>query len=166
MKYRGSIVFLGGAAAALCAGWVAFPRVLYKSEAQPIQFSHRVHTGDKVMSKCEDCHSLEASGRFTGIPKLEKCSACHQAPLTDKADEKALIERFVERPRDVGKIHPTRTVCQYAILNVSGTSVLQLDTRGSDDREMPEKVSQTLQLDEQGAATLLKIIRAAFPRLK
>src|SRR5690349_16034989 len=78
----------------------------------------------------------------------------------------ALIERFVERPRVVGKIHPTRTVCQYSILNVSGTSVLQLDTRGSDDREMPEKVSQTLQLDEQGAATLLKIIRATFPNLK
>jgi hypothetical protein len=78
----------------------------------------------------------------------------------------ALIERFVERPRDVGKIHPTRTVCLYSVLNVNGTPVLQLDTHGSDDREMPEKVSQTLQLDEHGAATLLEIICAAFPHLK
>jgi hypothetical protein len=78
----------------------------------------------------------------------------------------ALIQRFVERPRDVGRIHPTRTVCRYSILTVNGTPVLQLDTHGSTDREMPEKVSQTLQLDEQGALTLLKIIRAAFPQLK
>lgn len=101
MKYRGSIAFLGGIAAALCAGWIAFPRVLYKTESQPIQFSHRVHTGDKVMAKCEDCHTIAADGHFSGIPRLEKCSACHQAPLTDKADEKALIDKYVTPNREI-----------------------------------------------------------------
>ena len=42
---------------------------------------------------------------------------------------------------------------------------LQLDTYGSDDREFPEKVSQAIQFDEDGARELLSLIKATFPSL-
>jgi hypothetical protein len=43
---------------------------------------------------------------------------------------------------------------------------LQLDTLGSRDREIPGKVSQSIQLDEEGARQLLEFIVRAFPTLE
>ena len=41
--------------------------------------------------------------------------------------------------------------------------MLQLETYGSDDRAIPGKVSQVIQLDEAGARELKRIIERAFP---
>ena len=101
MKLRGTAIFLLGFAATLWAGWVAFPRALYTSAAQPINFSHKVHAGEKVGMACDDCHGIGEDGRFAGIPKLEKCSGCHAEPVTTNADEKILVERYVKPELEV-----------------------------------------------------------------
>lgn len=76
----------------------------------------------------------------------------------------ALIARFEQRP-----LQPTRrhgeVVCGYAVADLPGGRVLQLETYGSHDRQMPEKVSQSIQIDEQRAGILLAILKAAFPDL-
>ena len=43
MTLRGTIVFLIGVLAALGAGWAGFPRVIYKTQQQPVDFSHQIH---------------------------------------------------------------------------------------------------------------------------
>jgi menaquinone reductase, multiheme cytochrome c subunit len=98
---RGMIFFAGGMTLALAAGWLAFPRVLYQAKRQPLEFNHKLHAGTKVGAKCVDCHSLNAEGRFSGIPALAQCSGCHVAALTESADEKKLIEQYVTPNREI-----------------------------------------------------------------
>ena len=61
------IPFVAGAIVALGAGWAGFPRVIYKSRPQPVDFSHQVHA-EKAGTKCEDCHALRGDGSFLGHP--------------------------------------------------------------------------------------------------
>ena len=101
MKLRGKLCFATGLAASLGAGWLVFPSVLYERSAQPVDFSHAVHIGDKGGMKCEDCHALRDDGTFTGIPALEKCAGCHAQPLGNTKEEKLLVERFVKPGREI-----------------------------------------------------------------
>lgn len=94
MKLRGIILFLTGALAALGAGWLGFPRVIYRTQHQPVDFSHKIHA-DKASMKCDDCHSFRPDGTFAGVPTLDKCAGCHAAPMGDTAAEKQFIERYV-----------------------------------------------------------------------
>jgi hypothetical protein len=98
---RGTIAFLTGITASLCAGWLGFPKVLYERTPQPFNFSHAVHTGDKGGMKCEDCHALREDGSFSGIPRLEKCAGCHAAPMGTTTDEKVLVEKYVTPNREI-----------------------------------------------------------------
>lgn len=41
---------------------------------------------------------------------------------------------------------------------------VQLDTYGSADRKLAQKVSQSIQLDREGALELLRIMETAFPK--
>ena len=99
MSFRGTIVFIAGVLAALGAGWAGFPRVINQTRTQPVAFNHQVHA-DKAASKCDDCHSFRADGSFTGIPTLDKCAACHVAPLGTTAAEKDFIEHYVTPQRE------------------------------------------------------------------
>jgi len=101
MKHAGLVVFAVGFASALAAGWAGLPRVLYRTEAQPVGFSHKVHAGEKVGMACNDCHAITDAGHFGGIPKIDKCAGCHAEPVTTSADEKRLVERFVKPGREV-----------------------------------------------------------------
>ena len=93
---RTGILFLAGFSVALSAGWWSMPRLLYREEPQPAQFSHIAHTGEKGGMSCEDCHSFREDGTFAGVPKLESCAACHSAPMGETQAEKDFIARFVE----------------------------------------------------------------------
>jgi bacterioferritin (cytochrome b1) len=75
----------------------------------------------------------------------------------------AKIVRFreLEPPRS-SRPH-TDVECGYTILNLDGEPLLQLDTYGSEDREIPGKVSQSLQLDRRAAEQLMNLIRRSFP---
>jgi len=94
-RLAGSAAFVLGAAAALAAGWVAFPLVLYTNEPQPIAFSHAAHGEAGAGMSCEDCHAILESGRFTGVPGVASCAECHAEPIGGSAEEKRLVEEFV-----------------------------------------------------------------------
>ncbi len=98
---RGKVLFLCGFAAALGAGWAGLPAVLYEKTAQPVDFSHKVHTGEKGGMKCDDCHSFRDDGTFAGIPALEKCATCHAATLGNTRAEKTFVEKYVNANREV-----------------------------------------------------------------
>jgi menaquinone reductase, multiheme cytochrome c subunit len=96
---RGAFPFAAGLAIMLAAGWVGFPRAIYKSRPQPVDFSHKVHA-DKAGQKCEDCHSFRTDGTFAGIPTLDKCAGCHAAPMGATAAEKIFVEQYVTPVRE------------------------------------------------------------------
>jgi menaquinone reductase, multiheme cytochrome c subunit len=96
---RGLMAFLAGAAVALAIGWGAFPRVIYRSQAQPVDFSHKVHA-EKAGSQCVDCHAFRDDGTYAGVPTLDKCAACHAAPMGSTAAEKAFIEQYITPNRE------------------------------------------------------------------
>ena len=95
------VAFAAGLAPALAVGWFGFPRLLYKQVEQPLSFSHKVHTGEKGGMGCADCHSLGPDGRFTGIPRLEKCAGCHSAPVGSTTAEKKFVDDYVAKGREV-----------------------------------------------------------------
>jgi hypothetical protein len=96
---RGKIPFLAGLAIALAAGWLAFPRVIYRSRPQPVDFSHKIHA-DKAGAKCDDCHSFRDDGSFAGLPTVDKCAGCHAAPMGTSAAEKNFIDQYVTPNRE------------------------------------------------------------------
>ncbi len=95
------ILFLSGIVAALAIGWFVFPLALYKKAEQPIQFSHKVHTGETVGLACEECHSFRDDGQFTGIPTLEKCATCHSFQVGTSPDEKKLVDEYVSQHKEI-----------------------------------------------------------------
>lgn len=74
----------------------------------------------------------------------------------------ALVKRFEQRPIEPNRLHG-EVVCGYVTRQISGRLILQLETYGSPNRENPDKVSQSLQLDEDGARALKHILEASFP---
>jgi menaquinone reductase, multiheme cytochrome c subunit len=92
---RTLMAFGVGFGAALAAGWIGLPRVLYRSVEQPIQFSHVTHTGEAVGMSCQDCHTLQEDGKFTGLPRLDLCAPCHTDAIGESADEARMIRDYV-----------------------------------------------------------------------
>ena len=72
------------------------------------------------------------------------------------------IER-IEKTRNVlhEKVHTT-----YTVFEKDGQKYVQLDTYGKDDRDNPEKISQSIQLDEETARFLVKLLIKEFGLLK
>lgn len=91
---------LAGLLVGLTTGWVFFPAVLYRSEEQPLQFSHAVHTDTGGMA-CADCHSFDADGRFVGIPTTAQCASCHADVMGETENEKRFVEEYVKTSREV-----------------------------------------------------------------
>lgn len=76
----------------------------------------------------------------------------------------ALIKTFEARPIEPRRVHDG-VVCGYAAADLEGSRILQLETYGSADRKIPGKVSQSIQLDEESARVLRRIIEQTFPDL-
>jgi hypothetical protein len=95
----GRIAFASGMLLALAGGWLVFPRVLYRTHPQPVDFSHKIHA-EKAGAKCEDCHAFRDDGTYAGIPTLDKCSSCHAAAMGTTAEEKNFIDRYVMPNRE------------------------------------------------------------------
>lgn len=77
----------------------------------------------------------------------------------------AFVTRFLKVPVSNGRRH-SDCECGWSVTRRDGATVVQLDTYGSSDRKLASKVSQSLQLDEAGAAELMAIIQDAFPKLR
>lgn len=77
----------------------------------------------------------------------------------------AFITKFVQVPVAAGRRH-SDCECGWSVTQRDGDPVVQLDTYGSADRKYGQKVSQSLQLDKDGAMHLLRILREAFPDVR
>ena len=64
------------------------------------------------------------------------------------------IER-IEKSRNTlhEKVHTT-----YTVFEKDGKTYVQFDTYGKDDRDNPEKISQSLQFDEETARYVVKLL--------
>jgi len=69
-----------------------------------------------------------------------------------------LFERIDKYRNTIHK--PVRAT--YTTFVENGQVYFQIDTYGTAEREMPEKVSQSLQLDKQMAAILVDMLRTEF----
>lgn len=76
----------------------------------------------------------------------------------------ALIKEFQTVTSDTQRLHGPVT-CGYRTFTVDGQRILQLDTYGSAERQILDKISQSVQLDVDSARELLKIIEESFPDL-
>lgn len=76
----------------------------------------------------------------------------------------ALIREFQHAGSDKGGIHEPVT-CGWRVFGSGPETILQLDTYGAAGRKYPGKISQSIQLDREGAAALIELIRQAFPGL-
>jgi len=73
----------------------------------------------------------------------------------------ALIREFERKNIGRASLHQ-EIKAKYAVIEKEGRVLLQIDTYGRSDREHPGKVSQTLQLDRQGAERLFRILKSEF----
>ena len=71
------------------------------------------------------------------------------------------IER-IEKTRNTlhEKVHTT-----YTVFEKDGRKYVQFDTYGKDDRDNPEKISQSLQFDEETARYVIRLLIKEFDLL-
>jgi hypothetical protein len=74
----------------------------------------------------------------------------------------AFITKFFKVPVAAGRRH-SDCECGWSVTQRDGVAVLQLDTYGSKDRKLAQKVSQSIQLDRERAIELASLIDEAFP---
>jgi len=110
---KGWVLFGVGFVGALIVGWVIFPMVLYSQHPQPMNFNHALHMdpekvsgieGDSETERCLFCHEFRSDGTFAGIPKLSKCTECHEdpsSPLGQTPEEKEFMEKYVSSGKEI-----------------------------------------------------------------
>lgn len=94
------LFFLLGFFAAAIIGWVIFPKALYSTQSQPIDFSHAVHM-EEVDDGCASCHFLREDGTFSGAPSLAQCIDCHEEVQGESEAEAVFVEEYVAKGREV-----------------------------------------------------------------
>lgn len=112
-KIGGILFFLAGFIGSLIVGWIIFPMVLYSKQPQPLNFSHAIHMnpervdgieGDTEIEKCLFCHEFREDGTFAGIPKLSKCTECHDdpdSPLGETKEEEKFLKTYVAANKEI-----------------------------------------------------------------
>jgi hypothetical protein len=74
----------------------------------------------------------------------------------------ALVSSVKRDDRDFKGIHQTSVEFLYLVGERDGKKVIQLNTYGSEDREIPNKLSQTIQFDRAAAEMLVDVLRREF----
>jgi hypothetical protein len=67
-----------------------------------------------------------------------------------------------ERTPGSGKLHPTQLVGHVKVFATENMPIIQIDTLGSDDRENPNKQSQTIQIGREAAQQLFQILKDTY----
>ena len=88
------IAFIIGLVGSLVVGWVVFPKVLYSTREQPVQFNHALHVEET--GGCDSCHYFREDGTFAGVPTLDACLDCHESAIGDSEEEAKFVENYVE----------------------------------------------------------------------
>ncbi len=101
VRSRGWIFFGSGFFCMLAIGWIVFPLVLYKTEPQPFNFSHKIHAGEQLGMACEDCHKIASDGRFLALPPISKCAECHASQIGQNPNEKILVDKYIVSNREI-----------------------------------------------------------------
>lgn len=73
----------------------------------------------------------------------------------------ALIANFVKEEKPKAKVHDAIDAHIYVFDSDRG-KIVQIDTYGRGSREIPGKLSQTIQLDRQSAEVLFATLREEF----
>ena len=73
----------------------------------------------------------------------------------------ALILKLVESFKESIRIHK-EVECNYFILEIDGDKLLQIDTYGSDERQIPGKVSQSIQFSPEAIIELKELLNSKF----
>jgi hypothetical protein len=73
----------------------------------------------------------------------------------------ALIRHFDRKHMERNSIHDEISA-SYTVFERDGRRFIQIDSYGRDEREIPGKKSQTIQLDRDGAQQLYRILQNAF----
>ena len=71
------------------------------------------------------------------------------------------IETIKRINKDRNFLH-AKVFTTYTTFEQNGKKYFQIDTYGRADREMPEKISQSLQLDEDSARVLVNLLVKEF----
>ena len=74
---------------------------------------------------------------------------------------KIVKERLKRIEKERNNVHQ-EVQATYTIFDKDGERYFQIDTYGRDDREMPEKISQSVQIDKEMALELIKLLNDAF----
>jgi len=77
----------------------------------------------------------------------------------------ALVRDLQRVVRERQRVHEATRAEMSTFIGSDGRKYFQLDTFGRVDREFPDKVSQSVQLDENGARQVMEALLAAFPAL-
>ena len=77
----------------------------------------------------------------------------------------ALVTSLEHLPKDRQSVHAPTTCTYTVVTDGSGHRFLQLDTYGSEERQIRGKISQSIQFDETAARQLRDLISATFPNL-
>ncbi len=77
----------------------------------------------------------------------------------------ARIVQFDEIANGIDKVHGPVT-CGYKIFPGPTSTILQLDTYGSSERQATGKQSQSIQIDAEAAERLIELLDRAFPALR
>ena len=73
----------------------------------------------------------------------------------------ALIRSLTRKNMERNSLHE-EIDATYTVFERDGRVLLQIDSYGRAGRQIPGKKSQTIQLDEEGAAALFKILKREF----
>jgi hypothetical protein len=73
----------------------------------------------------------------------------------------ALVRHFNRKHMERNSIHDEISA-SYTVFERDGRRFIQIDSYGRDEREIPGKKSQTIQLDQDGARQLYTILKSEF----
>jgi hypothetical protein len=71
----------------------------------------------------------------------------------------ALITKLEQVNKERTSVHK-QTDCTYTIFTENGIKYLQLDTFGSEDRQTPGKISQSIQFGPESISQLKEILKS------
>lgn len=71
------------------------------------------------------------------------------------------LETIKRIDKERNSLH-TKVMTTYSVFEQGGNKYFQIDTYGKSDREIPGKISQSIQLDEHSARLLVNILVREF----
>lgn len=71
------------------------------------------------------------------------------------------LDKFSKVDKNKNSIHKP-TITTFTVFEQRGQRIFQIDTYGTAERVMPDKVSQSIQIDETMAKVLVELLQREF----